>query len=86
MISAPAFAGSGSFQEAFAMSSLDSSVSRRCPPNTRYSPTHDEIWAECARIRAGWNESEYHKRAGLSQGRDLLELVPVVFGVLEGQR
>jgi hypothetical protein len=68
------------------MSSHESSVCRRSPPNTPYTPTNDEIWTECARIRAGWNESEYHKRAGLPPGRDLLELVPVAFGVLEGRR
>jgi hypothetical protein len=54
--------------------------------NSPYAPTSDEIRTECARIRAGWNESEYHKRAGLPPGRDLMELVPVAFGVLEGRR
>jgi hypothetical protein len=68
------------------MSSRDPSVNRRAPPNTPYSPTRDQIQAECARIRAGWDESEHHKRAGLPPGRDLLQLVPVAFGVLDGRR
>ena len=68
------------------MSSRESSVCRRSPPNTPYSPTRDEIQAECSRIRARWNESEHHKRPGLPPGRDLLEMVPVVWGVLEGRR
>jgi len=68
------------------MSSHNSSVRRRSPPNIPYLPTNDEIRTECVRIRAGWNESEYHKRAALPHGSDLLELVPIAFGVLEGRR
>ncbi len=67
------------------MSSRESSIYRRSPPNTPYTPTRDEIRDECARIRTGWDEFEHSKRAGLL-GQDLLELVPVVFGVLEGRR
>ncbi|HUY33302.1 MAG TPA: hypothetical protein VMV69_11195 [Pirellulales bacterium] len=67
------------------MSSRESSIYRRSLPNTPYSPTRDEIRDECARIRTGWDKLEHSKRAGLPPGRDLLELVPVVFGVLEGR-
>jgi len=68
------------------MSSRHSSVSRPSAPNTPHLPTRDEIQAECARIRAGWDESERRARAGLPPGHDLVELVMVTPGVLEGRR
>jgi len=68
------------------MNSRDLSIRSRSRPNTPYSPTNEEIRAECAQIRAGWNETEHQKRAGLPPGRDLLELFPVVWGVLDGRR
>jgi hypothetical protein len=56
------------------------------PPNTSYEPTDDEIRAACARIRAGWDESERRKRAGLPPEYGLVELATVTPGVLEGRR
>ena len=68
------------------MNSHRSSVRRSSPPNTFYQPTNDEIRAACARIRAGWDESERRKRAGLPREHDLVELAMVTLGVLEGRR
>ncbi|HVC95782.1 MAG TPA: hypothetical protein VND64_18965 [Pirellulales bacterium] len=56
------------------------------PPNSSYQPTHDEIRAACMRIRAGWDESERRKRAGLPPEYGLVELAMVTPGVLEGRR
>jgi hypothetical protein len=68
------------------MNSHRISVRRSPPPNTPYQPTHDEIRAACARIRAGWDESERRKRAGLPLEYGLVELATVTPGVLEGRR
>ncbi|HVC92845.1 MAG TPA: hypothetical protein VND64_04095 [Pirellulales bacterium] len=63
-----------------------SSAHRRSAANTAYLPMHDEIVAACARIRAGWDESERRKRAALPPRHNWVELATVTLGVLEGRQ
>jgi hypothetical protein len=42
-----------------------------------YTPTPSEIARECAKIRRGWSEAEYRKRAALGPRRWMLPVVAV---------